>query len=87
MIIYHYANYFRNLTLSCAFLAQNEMCSLARTVAPSSIVKHDKMQDGGGRETGSALIPMGREIWFQNRVVREGRGRGGLFQNGVETGE
>lgn len=31
------------------FWLGNEMCSLARTVAPSSIVKQEeKMQDGGG---------------------------------------
>lgn len=59
------------------FWLENEMCSLAPTVAPSSIVKQGKMQDGadGGRwrqrDWKCFEIPMGREIWFQNRVVSE----------------
>ena len=36
--------------MSFFFWLENEMCSLARTVAPSSIVKQGKMQDGGGGE-------------------------------------
>lgn len=56
------------------------MCSLARTVAPSSIAKEGRMQDGGGgcrmvgrrrapRDWECFEIPMGRNIWLQNRLT------------------
>lgn len=38
----------------------------------STIVKEGSMQDGGGQGYGECFeIPMGREIWFQNRVVSQ----------------
>lgn len=64
----------------------------------STIVKQGSMQDGGGQGYGECFeIPTGREIWFQNRVVRfqkarnlccvtparkEGGGREGVREKG-----
>ena len=49
-IIYHHANTVEISLFHVLYWLENEMCSLARTVAPSSIVKQGKMQDGGGGE-------------------------------------